>query len=204
MNADELKALRMPVGILLATLAVAAGAVYYTDLLVKRAGAELSRQKADFQTAQNRMRQSGGEKDTIVQYVDKYRALEKAGFAGEEQRINWLDALRNANQRADLFGVSYQIGIQHDYPHAAEFDPGPVQLQESSMELNMRLMHEEDLMRFFDQLRAQQAGLFHIRGCALVRTDRSDTLRNQANITAKCELSWLTARPGGAATGAKR
>lgn len=204
MNAEELKALRLPVGILLAAIAAAGSAVYYTDLLAKRAGTALSRQKTEFQTAQTRMRQSGSEKDTIVQYVDKYRDLEKTGFAGEEQRINWLDALRNANQRADLFGVSYQIGIQRAYPYAGAFDPGTVSLQESVMELNMRLMHEEDLLRFFDQLRAQKAGLFHVRECTLLRTERSDNLRNQPNLNAKCELSWLTARPGGPAAGAKR
>lgn len=204
MNSEELKALRIPLAVLLVVIAAAGAAVYYTDLLAKQSGAALTRQKGEFQTAQSRMRMSGDEKNTIVQYVDKYMELEKSGFAGEEQRINWLDALRNANTRSELFGVSYQIGIQHPYPFAAEFDPGTISLQESVMELDMRLLHEGDLMRFLDELRAQQAGLFHVKDCTLLRTDRSDVLRNQPYISAKCDLAWITARPGNSAAGGKR
>lgn len=204
MNNDELKALRTPLAILVAVVALAGCAVYYTDLLAKKATTDLTRQKGVFQTAQTRMRQSGDEKETIVKYVDAYRDLEKSGFAGEEQRINWLDALRNANARAELFGVSYQIGVQHPYPNAAEFDPGSIALQESIMELDMRLMHEGDLLRFFDELRAQKAGLFHVKECTLIRSDRSETMRNQPYLNAQCDLVWITARPSAGAPGSKR
>lgn len=204
MNSEELKDLRTPLVVLAVMIALAGAAVYYTDMLAKAAATDLTRQKGVFQTAQSRMRQSGDEKDTIVKYVETYRDLEKTGFAGEEQRINWLDALRNANTRAELFGVSYQIGIQHPYPNAAEFDAGSIALQESIMELDMRLMHEGDLLRFFDELRAQKVGLFDVKECALIRTDRAENLRNSAYLNAKCNLSWITARPNATATGAKR
>lgn len=204
MNSEELKELRTPLVVLAVMIALAGAAVYYTDMLAKAAATDLTRQKGVFQTAQSRMRQSGDEKDTIVKYVETYRDLEKTGFAGEEQRINWLDALRNANTRAELFGVSYQIGIQHPYPNAAEFDAGSIALQESIMELDMRLMHEGDLLRFFDELRAQKVGLFDVKECALIRTDRAENLRNSPYLNAKCNLSWITARPNTGATGAKR
>lgn len=204
MNNEDLKSLRAPLAVLLVMIAVAGAAVYYTDMLAKAAATDLARQKGVFQTAQSRIRQSGDEKDTIVKYVDTYRELEKTGFAGEEQRINWLDALRIANTRAELFGVSYQIGIQHAYPHAAEYDPGSISLQESLMELDLRLMHEGDLLRFFDELRSQKVGLFDVRECKLIRTDRAETLRNTPYLNAKCNLSWITARPSTGATGAKR
>jgi hypothetical protein len=204
MNSEELKALRIPLAVLLTVIAAVAGAVYYTDALVKQTAAALTRQKGEYQSAQSRMRQSGDEKTMIIQYVDKYRELEKSGFAGEEQRINWLDALRNANNKAELFGISYQIGIQRPYPYAAEFAPGAaITLQESLMTLNMRLLHEGDLQRFFAALQDQQVGLFHVNQCSLLRTDRTETLRNQSYVTANCDLAWITARPA-AATGAKR
>ena len=203
MNNEELKALRLPLTVLLVVIALVAGAIYYTDILAKQAAVALAQQKTAFQSAQSRMRQSGDEKNTIVQYVDKYRELEKTGFAGEEQRINWLDALRNANTRAETFGVNYQIGVQHPYPYAGEFDPGGIALQESIMELDMRLLHEGDLVRFLDALRAQQVGLFHVKECTLVRTDKTEALRNQPYLNAKCDLVWITARPGTTAAGAK-
>ena len=204
MNSEDLKALRTPLAFLVTMIALAGGAVYYTDKLTKTAVTDLTRQKGVLQTAQTRMRQSGDEKEIIVKYVETYRELEKTGFAGEEQRINWLDALRNTNTRTEQFGVSYQIGIQHPYPNAAEFDPGPITLQESIMELDLRLMHEGDLLRFFDELRAQKVGLFDVKECTLIRTDRAETLRNSPYLSAKCNLAWITARPDAGAPGAKR
>ena len=202
MTGEDLKVLRLPLAVLSAALLAAGAAGYYTHTLVEQAGASLARQKSELQAAQTRMRQSGDERDTIVKYVDRYRELERLGFAGEEQRINWLDALRHANAEAGLFGISYQIGTQHSYPHAAELDPGAINLLESVMELDLGLLHEGDLGRFLEALRAQRVGLFHVRKCTLTRTDRSETLRNQANLNAKCDLAWITARPaiaGGAA-----
>ena len=204
MNSEDLKALRTPLAVLVTMIALAGGAVYYTDKLAKAAVTDLTRQKSVLQTAQSRMRQSGDEKDTIVKYVEAYRELEKSGFAGEEQRINWLDALRNANARAELFGVSYQIGVQHPYPNVGEFDAGSITLQESIMELDMRLMHEGDLLRFLDELRAQKVGLFDVKECTLIRTERSETLRNAPYLNAQCDLVWITARASAAAPGVKR
>jgi hypothetical protein len=202
-NNEDLKVLRTPLIILAAVITVVAGAGWYTHTLVIQSKAALVRQNNDLQSAKTRMRQSGDEKETIVKYVDRYRELETIGFAGEEQRINWLDALRNANAAAGLFGIGYQIGTQHSYPYAAELDPGAISLQESIMELDMSLLHEGDLARFFETLRAQRVGLFQVRECTLTRTDKSDTLRNQAYLSAKCDLAWITAKPA-AATGVKR
>lgn len=196
MTSEDLKPLRLPMALWVFIASVMGGAIYYTDSLAKKAGMALDRSKAELRSAQTRMQQSGTEKDIIVKYVDKYRDLQKAGFAGEEQRINWLDALRNANAKVDLFGVNYQINVQQPYPYAQQFDPGPVRLMESVMELDLALLHEGDLPRFFDELRQQRAGIFHINSCELRRTSNSATLSNQANVNASCKISWLTAMPG--------
>jgi hypothetical protein len=103
--------------------------------------------------------------------------------------------MRNANARTDLFGVSYEIGAQQPYAHAAELAPGSIALKQSRMKLDFRLLHEGDLLRFFDALREQGAGLFHLDQCTLRRTDTGTTLRYQPNIAANCELAWITATP---------
>lgn len=201
MNGEELKALRGPLILLAVIIAAAAGAVYYTDLLRKQTQATLVRQQAQLREAQTRMQRSGDEKTIIVQYADKYRRLEAAGFIGEEQRINWIDALRNANAGVDLFGVSYDIGAQQPYAYAAELAPGPIALKQSRMKLDFRLLHEDDLLRFFEALRGQGVGLFQPDQCTLRRTDAGGPLRYQPNIAASCELVWITATPDAAPGG---
>lgn len=203
MNTGELKALRGPLILLIAVLAAAAGAVYYTNLLRLQAQTALSQQQNLLRDAQARMRRSGDEEAIITQYVDKYRQLQQSGFIGDEQRIDWLNALRIANERVDLFGINYGIETQQPYAYAAELNPGQFSVRQSVMKLEFRLLHELDLLRFFDALRTQNNGLFHLDNCALRRTETTGAIRYQPNITASCQLTWITAVPDTAA-GSKR
>jgi hypothetical protein len=93
-----------------------------------------------------------------------------------------------------LFGVDSQISTQRPYPYAAEFNPAPLTLAESAMKLRLRLLHGEDLIRFFNALARQNAGLFLIDECKMQRID-TDAVRFQPNLMAECELSWVTAKP---------
>jgi len=195
MTTDDLKALRVPLIWLALALAVTAGAIYYTHMLRLQAQAVLTHQQSLLRDAQMRMQRSGDEEAIIVQYVSKYRQLQQSGFIGDERRINWLDALRIANERTELFGVNYEIGVQQPYPAAAELNPGQIRLRQSAMKLDFQLLHEGDLLRFFETLRAQGKGLFQLDQCNLRRTDSSDTLRYQPNIKANCQLMWITATP---------
>ncbi len=195
MNAEYLKALRGPLILLALMLAVASAAIYYTHMLRQQAQTLLGHQQGQLRDAQVRMQRSGDEETVIIQYVNKYRQLQQAGFIGDEQRINWLDALRVANERADLFGVNYEIGVQQRYPSADDLNPGQINLRQSPMKLDFRLLHEGDLLRFFEALRAQGSGLFHLDQCVLRRTEVGDTIRYQPNIAATCQLVWITATP---------
>ncbi len=195
MNADQLKALRGPLILLVAVIAVAVAAIYHTHQLRLQAQVALTQQQNLLRDAQARMRRSGEEETIITQYADQYRRLQNSGFIGDEQRINWLDALRLANERTDLFGVNYGIGAQQPYSYAAELNPGQFTLRQSVMKLDFKLLHEIDLLRFLDALRAQNNGLFQVDQCALRRTDITDAVRYQPNITANCQLTWITATP---------
>ena len=141
-----------------------------------------------------RVQKSGDEREIIVRYRDRYQQMERIGYIGEEQRINWLDGLRRANQQADLFGVDYQIAAQKPYAYAADFNPGQLALTQSAMQLRFRLLHEEDLVRFFDALARQGTGLFSVDQCTLRRIDTRGVIRYQPNVNAECDLSWITVK----------
>lgn len=202
MNPAELKALRGPLIVLVAVLTAAAGAIYYTHLLAQQSQTTLAKQQTLLRDAQARMRRSGEEEAIITQYVEQYRQLQQSGFIGDEQRIEWLNALRAANERTDLFGINYGIEAQQPYPYAAELNPGQFTLRQSVMKLEFRLLHEIDLLRFFDILRAQNNGLFQLDQCTLRRIEITAAIRYQPNITANCQLTWITATPD-VATGAR-
>ena len=193
---EDFQALRLPLLALLVVLVAGAAAVYYTDRLTVTARQQLAQQQKHLKEARTRLQKSGEEKDLIVRYLESFRQLERAGFIGEEQRINWLDGLRVANQQADLFGVTYQIGTQAPYAYAAQYNPGQVTLNQSVMRLDFRLLHEADLMRFLTALSRQGGGIFSVDQCMLKRIDNRGVIRYQPNLTAECDLSWITAKVG--------
>ncbi|HXF67978.1 MAG TPA: hypothetical protein VNK67_14935 [Burkholderiales bacterium] len=197
MTRADLRALKTPLLVLVATLLAAAAAIGSTDRMMVAAREQLAREQARLVEARTRLQKSGDEREIIVRYLDGFRQLERLGFVGEEARINWLDGLRLANQQADLFGVDYQIGAQRPYPYAADFNPGAIALNQSVMKLRFGLLHEEDLMRFFAQLARQGVGVFTVDQCLLRRIETGGALRYQPNLSAECELSWITAKVAG-------
>lgn len=197
MTSAELKTLRTPAVVLLLVAIIGLGTVYYSELMVKQARQQLAQQERQLKEARNQLYQSGEEREIITRYLDRYLQLQRIGFVGEEQRINWLDGLRVANQATELFGVDYQISEQRAYAYATEFSPGQIELHQSIMKLRFGLLHEGDLTRFFNALAQAGAGIFYIDQCVIKRIDIGAALRYQPNLAAECELSWVTARPAG-------
>jgi hypothetical protein len=194
MTQADLKALQNPLLALVAVALVGAAVVYYSERMMMTARQQLTQQQAQLRDARVRLQKSGDEREIIIRYLDRYRQMERIGYIGDEQRINWLDGLRLANRQADLFGVEYQIGAQKPYAYAADFNPGQLALNQSVMRLRFRLLHEEDLLRFFNALAGQGTGLFTIDQCALRRINTGGVIRYQPNVNAECDLSWITVK----------
>ncbi|MGH8742999.1 MAG: hypothetical protein ACREUY_01835 [Burkholderiales bacterium] len=195
-SADDFKALRVPLFILMAVLIAGVSLVYYTRLAVDTTLRDLRQQQNLLREARTRYQKSGDEKELIVSYLGDYQRLQQLGLIGSEQRINWLDGLRLANQQAELFGVEYKIGSQQPYAQAQEFNPGNVAIRQSPMKLTFSMLHEGDLMRFFNILSNKGIGLFQLNQCNLERvTNNVTSIRFQPNLRAECELSWFTLVP---------
>lgn len=197
-NREDLEALRVPLIALGATLLAALIMVWYSGSVLDNAERTRAQREAQLREARSRIQNAGEEKEMIARYLAAYQALAKAGFVGDEQRINWLDSLRLANEETRIFGVEYDIGAQKPYVYAAEYNPGQLVLQESVMHLKFNLLHEEDLPRFFDALGRYGAGFFTVEQCQLRRVRPGDIDRSmqvQPNLTSECDLRWLTVKP---------
>ena len=157
----------------------------------------LRNQLAGLQEARTRYQRSGEERETVMHFLKAYRQLEKSGLVGAEQRLNWVESLRVANARAGVFGVNYQMTAQAPLPFVARDNPLSGRVMHSQMSLSFGVLHEADLIRFFNALSAQQPGLFVLTGCSLDRGGRQGLpVPRQANLMALCDLSWVTIDPG--------
>ena len=201
MTREDLQALRTPLIVLGAVAIVSLVLVLYSGGLVEAFQQKLTQREGELRQERLRIQNAGEEKEMIGRYLGPYQQLAQSGFVGEEQRINWLDGLRTANSQANIFGIEYDISAQRAYAHSAEFNPSQLSLQESVMRLRLRLLHEEDLPRFLQALARQGGGLFTIDQCTIRRTKLAEierTVNVQPNLSAECDLSWVTARPKGA------
>jgi hypothetical protein len=195
---QDLQALRTPLIALASALVAAIALISFSATVLDKARQLLVQRETQLREARLRIQNAGEEKEMISRYLGAYQQLARAGFVGEEQRINWLDSLRLANEEARIFGVEYDISQQRPYVYSAEFSIGKLQLQESLMRLRFRLLHEEDLLRFFDALNRRGGGFFTIDQCSIRRLKAGEaekTLQFQPNLAAECDLRWLTVRP---------
>lgn len=193
----ELRALAWPILWLAAALVFAALLVGTTAKALDAARDRFDRQRQVLASEQRRVHKAGDEKALIERYREPYINLKNQGFIGEEQRINWVDGLRSANFELKLFGIDYAIGPQTAYAESYTAVSG-LELRESVMRVSLKLLHEEDLLRFFDYLQGRQLGVFHPRRCVLTRLQAAPEAF-APNLDANCELAWISAQLGPAA-----
>jgi len=197
LSAKDLASMRLPLLALVVSLAISFALVKLSSMQHKTIEAQRQTQTAALAEARTRLQRSGEERDVILQYLPDYRALQAQGLVGPEQRLDWIEGLRAANKQAGLFGVSYQIEARKAFSAIGQGNPVSQYLHQSQMKLSLGLVHEGDLLRFLQMLEAQQAGVYFLTGCSIDRPPSLDApAPRQPNLTASCDLSWLTIDPG--------
>lgn len=149
-------------------------------------------------SARDRYQKLDEELRVLETYLPQYEALAEEGIVGPEHRLNWLESLRQAAEQIKLPSLRYQITAQTGFDPEADLSTGVFGIYSSTMELDLGLLHEEDLPALLSALDRLGHGFFRVEECALVRSQREfqrDPAR--ANITARCSLNWLTIRPPG-------
>jgi hypothetical protein len=182
----DLLPLRLP-------LAAFAAAVLAAVILIDYSGDKYAVQRqrvlavnAQVDEASQRYRDSDIEKEIISRYLPQYRELQQRGFIGSENRISWIDALRIADQQAGGFGVQYQLRAQEPYKGLLSGDP---------IATRLGVVHEGQFLAFLNALDAQGAGMYALRACSLEPVHREQPRPRTQNLTAHCEIDWVTLIP---------
>lgn len=193
LSIGDIPALGRPLLALGLVIGLSAGGILFAERVVKDARGSLTKAQADLSEARKRVHRSGEERDTILRYVGPYQTLAQRGIVGEGQRLAWVDALRMANDEAQLYGVEYEVGAQQAYAFTSEAGAGSLPVQQSVMKLKFGMLYEDDLLSFFRVLAAQEVGAFTVNQCALQRLV-PEVVRpsNAATLRAECEVVWIT------------
>ena len=199
-----MKVERQDLGPLRTPLAALVVSIVATLLLIDYAGDKRSAEqqsvfaaRARAEEARKRYLDSDLEKAMISQYLPQYRDLQQRGFIGSENRINWIDALRIADQQAGNFGVQYQLSAQGPYKGLLSGDPIASRLRRSTMDIRFRVVHEGQFLDFLEALEVQRAGMYALRSCSLEPVHRDEPQPRTQNLSAQCEIDWVTLTPPG-------
>ncbi|GHU33952.1 hypothetical protein AGMMS50256_26880 [Betaproteobacteria bacterium] len=152
-----------------------------------------------------KLRQARREEDEIRQKAVLFKRLQERGVIGEEQRLEWVELLKEIRDQRRLLEIRYEFSPQralHGAPHTLDgAQTETFGLYASTMKLQVRLLHEEDLIRLLDDLRRQARALIQIKRCDLSRLPRTnaDSVNSalQGHLQADCLIDWITLREVG-------
>lgn len=189
----EFALVRLATVALAGSLGIVAAAVFASNWYLNDALDSQAQAKQGRDAAYARYAQVDNEKREISAYQPQFITLRSKGLIGEENRLDWVDAIRQIQERRRLLPLSYDIAPQQSVTLAAEVVTGEYLLRASRMNLRMDLLHELDLFNFLDDLRRR--GYFGVQSCSLKRMAAAPAQERAPTVAAECTLNWLTLTP---------
>lgn len=181
-------------GLWLATLMLALGAAacYLSYQIEVKARLARDLVLAQRQESDAKLKQVRNEEIEIKHKSAVFANLQERGVVGPEQRLEWVELLKEIRDHRRLPELQYEIAPQRLLDAKAVTDYA---FYASRMRLELRLLHEEDLMRLLADLRSRAPALISVRRCDLARLPATVDERagRRAHLTAECEIDWLTA-----------
>jgi len=178
---------------LLAIVAIALAGVAGWWSLGSTGKARFERDAAAKQKTQieQRLGQVRTEEQDIKTRTLQFQQMEVAGMTGPEKRLDWTEMLRELQRQLRLPGMTYEFGPQMPL----ESSPGPGYAYHSSqLKIQLRLLHEEDLLNFIAQLQREAKAMVLVRHCKLARLPGGNQA-DGAQLLAECAMEWVTLRP---------
>ena len=119
-----------------------------------------------------------------------FQKLQKRGILGEEQRLEWIELLKDIRAKRRLLDLAYEFEAQRPLQGVPGFT-----FSLSPMQVQLKLLHEEDLTRFLGDLNEQAQALIRVRYCKLTRQPQGQAGANdQSKLYAECRIDWVTLR----------
>jgi hypothetical protein len=194
LSRDELKRLLAPLALALALLAAGAALAWSAGQTLLRAQRGLAAVSAERKQNTERLARIAEEEREVRQNLDIYKRLKQLSIVGEENRLEWADAITRIRRERELLDLRYVIERQRLLV-SLPGKPASVDFHASTMRVDLALLHEEDLLRFLSDLRDSGNAYYSVRRCDLARTGQAATGATMTpRLRASCELDLITIR----------
>jgi hypothetical protein len=192
---QDFKLMRLHAGIAAVLLALGAGAIVASDYYLHQAIEAGDAARAQRAAAQERVSKVSEEEREIRESLIFYQRMQRQGMIGQENRLDWIDAIARIKAERKLFEIKYSIEPQKPLDYSGIVPTRTGDFVVSRMKLDMLLLHEEDLLDFLSDLRA--SGRFHVsvRHCSLSRIERGTVAPGQAlqpRLRSECQIDLIT------------
>jgi cell division protein FtsL len=189
---DELKKLAVPLALLVALLAAGAALIWWSQREQRLATQSLAAARAERTQANERLARIAEEEKEVKDKLEVYQRLKSLRILGEEQRLEWADAMTRIRRERELLDLRYSVGRQQPIVSVAG-KPNSVDFFASTMRVDIALLHEGDLFTFLRDLRESGNAYYAVKRCALGRTGAVATgVSLTPRLRANCDIDLIT------------
>lgn len=177
-----------------ASTLVSAVILYGSGEYSESAQNNLSNAKTMLNDARNRLATALQDQENMAIYAGEYGVLTEQKIIGDDQRLDWMEGLEKIRLKNLVAGFRYQIAPQKNYASQPSIDSGNFDIRYSEMKLQFDLLHEAQLLNFFEALRTDIKGWYQLEGCTIQRTgaDNEDEQSAATLLKAECSGGWIT------------
>jgi hypothetical protein len=192
LSAEELRKLAAPLAMLVALLAAGAGLIYWIEQEQRTTLQQLAGAREERNQARDRLTRIAEEEKEVSDKLEVYRRLKNLHILGEEQRLEWADAMTRIRNTRELLDLRYSVGRQQTIA-SIPGKPANVDFYSSTMKVDIALLHEGDLLGFLRDLRESGNAFYSIKRCAISRTGIAATGTSIVpRLRAECDIDLIT------------
>jgi hypothetical protein len=191
-SSAELRKLLPALAILLALLAAGGGLIFWTKQVQRSSEQQLAAARTERSQARERLTRIADEEKEVNDKLEVYRQLKSLRILGEEQRLEWADAMTRIRTGRELLDMRYIVERQR-LLLSAPGKPANVDFHASTMKVDIALLHEGDLLAFLRDLRDSGNAYYSVKRCQINRTGTAATGTTIVpRLRAQCDIDLIT------------
>ena len=191
-SAQDLKKLAVPLMLLVTLLGAGASLILWTQSEQQVTAQQLAAARTERSQARERLTRIAEEEKEVNDKLAVYRRLKSLHILGEEQRLEWADAMTRIRTTRELLDLRYLVDRQRLIGTFAG-KPAAVDFYASTMKVDIALLHEGDLLAFLRELRDSGNAYYSVRRCIITRTGTAPTGTSIVpRLRAECEIDLIT------------
>jgi hypothetical protein len=188
---EEMQKLAPPLLVALALLGAGIVLTWSGNAAFESANRQFAAAEAERKQAAERLARISEEEREVKEKLDVYKQLKSLNILGEEQRLEWADAIQRIRMQRELLDLSYRVDRQRLLV-SAPGKPANVDFHASTMRVQLGLLHEEDLLRFLADLRDSGNAYYSVKRCTLTRMGPVSGAQISPRLRGDCEIDLVT------------